>query len=403
MNPKLLRISFSFLFIVALLGVIMRLAPYLSIATIYSNILHAHSHVAFQGWVYLSFFYIITTTYISSQDLINGRYKLQFLLTSLAITGILVSFIYQSYGFYSILFSTLFQLLSYWFVARFFIDIKKNTSVNQQAISVKFIKTGLIFYLISTLGPWAIAIISAKGLAGSEAYQSAIYFFLHFQYNGYFTFGALALFTRLIEKSGISSDNKKISIFFYLFTASIIPAYFLSLIGMSFRNIILPIAYIASVIQLIALIFFILATVKSLKTIFKQNTLLNNTLVIIFIASFFLKTSLQSASVLAILETTAFTNRYIIMAFIHLTLIGFITFSLLAYFKQLQIIKKSIIFTVGLWFTIVGFIVSELFLCLSGLGFHIIISSTLILIFSILMLFGIGLILTTVLKNSRIY
>lgn len=399
MNPKLLRISFSFLFIVALLGVIMRLTTYLSISSIYTNILHAHSHVAFQGWVYLSFFYIITINYISSQDLINGRYKLQFLLTTLAITGVLVSFIYQGYGFYSILFSTLFQLLSYWFVARFFIDIKKNTSVNQQSISVKFIKTGLILYLISTLGPWAIAIISAKGLSGSEAYQSAIYFFLHFQYNGYFTFGALALLTHFIEKSGISTDNKKNSIFFYLFTASIIPAYFLSLIGMSFRNIILPIAYITSVIQLIALIFFILATFSSLKAIFKQNTILNNTLVCIYITAFLLKTLLQSTSVLDILETIAFTNRYIIMAFIHLTLIGFITFSLLAHFKQKQIIKTSTISTVGLWLTIVGFSFSELFLCLSGLGLQFIISSSMILIFSVLMLIGIGLILTTVLKN----
>jgi len=374
----------------------MRLVSYLSISSIYTNILHAHSHVAFQGWVYLSFFYIITTTFISSQDIIKNRYKLQFLLTALVITGILISFIYQSYGFYSILFSTLFQLMSYWFVARFFIDIKKNATVNQQSISVKFIKTGLIFYLISTLGPWAIAIISAKGLAGSEAYQSAIYFFLHFQFNGYFAFGALSLLIHFIEKMGVTTNTKNFTIFFYLFALSIIPAYFLSLIGMSFRSVILPIAYIASFIQLIALFFFVLAAFKQVKTIYKQNTLLNNSLVIIFIISFLFKSMLQSFSVLDVLETIAFTNRYIIMAFIHLTLIGFISFSLLAHFKQLQIIKQSAISSTGLWLIIVGFIGSEFFLCINGLGFQFMISSTLILIFSILMLLGIGLVFTKI-------
>lgn len=384
---------------VALLGVVMRIFPILSVPFTYSNLLHAHSHVAFQGWVYLSFFYIITTTFISRQDIIKNGYKLQFLLTTTVIVGILISFIYQGYGFFSILFSTLFQLMSYWFVARFFIDVKKNTLLNQHSLPVKYIKTGLMLYVLSTLAPWAIGIISAKGLAGSELYHSTIYFFLHFQFNGYFTFAALGILIYHLDNHGKITHTKHFNIFFYLLTASVVPAYFLMLLGMTFRNNILIYASIASIMQLIALVYFAIAILPNIKPFFKQNTRLTKTLILIFVFSFFVKTLLQSISVLTIFQNIAFGNRYIIMSFIHLTLIGFITFSLLVFFKLTNIFKNTTAIKYSLWLIIVGFVFSELFITLHGFGYQTKFSSYLILIFSILMLIGIASILTSLLKK----
>ena len=59
--------------------------------------------------------------------------------------------------------------------------------------------------VISTMGPWAIAVISAKGLAGSEYFNAAIYFFLHFQYNGWFAFAIIGLFFWLL---GAEAQNQ---------------------------------------------------------------------------------------------------------------------------------------------------------------------------------------------------
>lgn len=399
MNPKLIRISFFFFFVVAFLGVVMRLAPFLSIPISYDHLLHAHSHIAFQGWVYLSFFFLIVTNYINPTEIANRKYTLQFILTALVLIGVLVSFLIQGYGLFSILFSSLFQFLSYWFIVRFFIDVRKNITLNPLSLSLKFIKTGLVFYIISSMAPWLIGTISAKGLAGSELYHSAIYLFLHFQFNGFFTFAALGLFIHQLEKEELLIKNNNLRVFFHLLTLSIVPAYFLSLLGMSFRSTILSIAYFSSIVQLAAVIYFILGISPFVKKVFKNNTPLTHFLGFIFISSFILKTLLQSFSILDTLEQIAFTNRNIIMAFIHLTLIGFIAFSLLFLFKSMNILKPTFICNSGLFLIIMGFITSEIFLVVNGLGIAIQNPTLLLLTFSALILLGVGLILVSLFKK----
>ena len=55
----------------------------------------------------------------------------------------MVTFIFQGYALYSILFSSLFQLLNYWFTYRFFKDVKKSEKAINHKFSLQFIKVGM--------------------------------------------------------------------------------------------------------------------------------------------------------------------------------------------------------------------------------------------------------------------
>ena len=223
------KISLAFFFIIALLGSIIRFAPFSDLIFNYKHIIHAHSHVAFQGWVYTALFLLITKLYLSEKLIKNGRYHIQFYLTVLTVMGLLISFAIQGYAFFSILLSSLFQALNYWFTYRFLRDVQKSEKAITHSFSLKFIKIGFWMMILSTIGPWVVGILSAKGLSGSEYYHAALYFFLHFQYNGWFMFAILGLFFYFLEKYNISFKQKEAHSFYIFITVSVIPSYSLSL------------------------------------------------------------------------------------------------------------------------------------------------------------------------------
>lgn len=348
----------------------MRLAPFSDIFVNYEHLLHAHSHVAFQGWIYTALFLLTTKLYLTEELIFKGKYRLQFTLTLATVLGIMVAFIFQGYALFSILFSSLFQLLNYWFTYRFFKDVKKSEKAKQHQFSLQFIKVGMFMMVLSTLGPWAVGILSAKGFAGSEYFNAALYFFLHFQYNGWFTFAILGLFFWLLEHYKIKIKQKEARLSLTFFTASIIPAYALSIIGMSFRSYFIGIGYLAATLQLIALLYMTIALTpcfKSINHVFNKWSLI---LLKIVAVSFILKTILQFISVLPFLEELAFGNRFLIIDFIHLIMIGVLSFFILTSFFQLSFLKSdSPIIKLGIIALIIGFIGSELILL--GLGFSI--------------------------------
>ena len=86
------KISLIFLFLVALIGTIMRSAGFVDTPFEYTHLLHAHSHVAFQGWVYLIMMLFLTRNYLNEVQIEKGRYPLQFKLTVIVVIGVLISF-----------------------------------------------------------------------------------------------------------------------------------------------------------------------------------------------------------------------------------------------------------------------------------------------------------------------
>ncbi len=368
MNPGWSKTSLIFLFIVALIGTMLRSVAFLPLPLEYVNLVHAHSHVAFQGWVYTCMMLLLTQAYLTDEQVRKGRYALQFVLTVIVVAGILISFSIQGYAFYSILFSTLFQLLNYWFIFRFLRDVKKTDYHRKHDLSLRFVKTGLWFGLLSTLLPIGIGLLSARGQGGSETYRSLVYTFLHLQYNGWFLFVALGLFYRLLDRNNWVCDRKEVSRFYNLLALAVIPSISLSLLGMEFSRYLMPVAYVSSALLGGAIVFFIRGLPKQWYSALRQKNFWFRVYIAGFVLSFAVKMILQTLSVLPPFQSYASYNKFIIIAYLHLSLIGSISFLLLALLVELQWVLVTRLFKIGSLLFISGFAVTETLLVLAGLG-----------------------------------
>ena len=192
--PRLwIKISFTFLIITAILGAFLRFLIIQPIEGInYKYFLHGHSHVAFMGWIFNALFAIIYISFIKQNDRPIKSYSIMFWLFQISVVGMLLTFPVQGYAALSITFSTMHVLVSWWFAFKAWKDIS-DLPAHKFSAPRAFIKWSLLFMVLSSAGPFALGYIMAKGLSDTYFYQLAIYFYLHFQYNGWFTFAILPM------------------------------------------------------------------------------------------------------------------------------------------------------------------------------------------------------------------
>lgn len=362
------KISLAFLLAVGLIGTLLR-TPYVAVISLeYTNLVHAHSHTAFQGWIYTMMFLLLTNTFITQEQIRKGRYHLQFRLTALIVLGVLISFSLQGYGLYSIIFSTLFQILNYWFIYRFFKDTGPVKSGTANFFVLRFIKTGLLLGVLSTIMPFGIGFLSAKGEGGTELYHAFVYTFMHLQYNAWFLFVALGLFYKFLEKNSIIFNIIQANRFYWFFAVSIIPATALSLLGMSFSKYFVIPAYFSAILQGLGLFFFVLSLPRKITGLLKHKSSWLRLFLLVSFASFLLKNILQCLSVLPVFQPYAFNNKLIILAYLHLTLIGAISFLFFALMIERKWLIVNALTKTGSFFFLLGFATTELILTLGGFG-----------------------------------
>ena len=234
LQRRLLLFSVFDLLLLSVIGVTLRAYPIFPVPLFdYKNLLHAHSHFAFGGWVMPILLAIILKYFPEFTQRISYRH-LRNISVSILVSayGMLLSFPFQGYAPVSIAFSTL-SIFAGFYMA--FALWKAAGASNTP--SVLFLKTGLVFLVISAAGPFATGPLIAMGKAGTALYYNAVYFYLHFQYNGWFTFAILAVAYKMIEKKGPPVNGKLV---YRLFTAACIPAYFLSTLwSQPTRNVLL--------------------------------------------------------------------------------------------------------------------------------------------------------------------
>ncbi len=364
------KASLAFLFIVALIGTLLRSTFLITIPFEYQNLIHAHSHVAFQGWIYTLMMLLLTEFFLKKNQISKGRYPLQFKLTIVVIIGVLVSFSLQGYGLYSITVSTMFQFLNYWFVYSFLRDTKLVHEDSANPVSLLFVKTGLWLGLLSTLLPVGIGVLSAKGLSGTEIYNSFIYTFLHLQYNGWFLFVALGFFYKFLESNNVRYNRKNAFKFYLLFTVAVIPAIALSFMGLSFSNYVLLPAYIAAGLQWLGLLYFLKSFTGKLNTLLIQKSKWIRMYLLVFLISFYLKVALQCLSAFPGFKEFSFHNKSVIIAYLHLSLIGVISFLFLGMMIELKWLKINRLSIAGSVLLISGFLITESLLVLNGLALY---------------------------------
>jgi len=262
-TKKQIFIALIYFLIAAFLGIFLRLFPVTNVSATYKYIIHTHSHIALLGWVYIGLTTLIFHLFIDKK--ITKKYSILFWCTQITLLGMLFSFPITGYALFSIVFSTLFLFCSYWFFALF----KKHNTLQRESYSYKFINTSLLLMVISSIGPWAIGVIMNTLRSTSHWYKNAIYFYLHFQYNGWFIFCLLGLFIYLLEKNKIAISKNKLSSFYKLMILSCCLTLFLSFLWIKPSPFIYGLAIIGVVLQLVALLKFH-QIIKSTKTELKK-------------------------------------------------------------------------------------------------------------------------------------
>ncbi|WP_196887135.1 hypothetical protein [Aureivirga sp. CE67] len=330
------RIGLFYLFCIAVLGVILRLMFVAPVGISYKNILHTHSHIALLGWVYSGIIVLLYQLFIQKKYRNRKKFREIFIATQITIIGMFVTFPIQGYALFSIIFSTLFLLCSYWF-AYFF--IKKVSFKLKKSNSFKLAKTGLYYLILSSLGPWSLGIIMTKLGASSPLYKNAIYFYLHFQYNGWITVILLSFFLYYLEKSNIHLTRnvfKRFSVYLHL---SIFLTFFISVLWMKPSSFIYGIAVGGSILQVIAfgiLLKFILISWKYLRTdLTKFKTKLFFILGFIFLA----KLIMQLLGSFPNLANSMALDREIVIGYLHWNFLGIGTFGLLFFLYLFHSIK----------------------------------------------------------------
>ncbi|WP_242928834.1 hypothetical protein [Pontibacter vulgaris] len=360
---------FNFVLIGAL-GLMLRWTFVAPVAGVnYKFLLHAHSHVALLGWLYPALFIALLHAYLPADVQSKKTYTWQFWLSQGAVLGMLLSFPVQGYGAVSITFSTAHILLTYWFIYRFLKDAKAaKVSSGNYSLSFRFVKAALFFLALSSLGPWSMGPIMATGNSFTELYYNAIYFYLHFLYNGWLTFAVLGLLFWLLEKYKISFNAKYSLLFFRLMFWACLPAYLLSVLWIKPDAIVYFLggaAALTQVISLAILVFILWPICKQLLGLFGNWA---RAILILAATAFILKTLMQFATALPYMADLAYQLRNFIIGYLHLVLIGFVSFFILAFFVQQGWLSfKSTISRWGIGLFILGFFSSEVLLFLQGI------------------------------------
>src|SRR5699024_7994503 len=152
------------------------------------------------------------------------------LLVSLFVVSLFMfaAFIYQGYGVYSIIFSTLHIVLEYWAALFIFRELKNHP--NLPKTSRLFINGGLAALIISSIGPLSLGGIAANGWKEATIFDMAIYFYLHFQYNGWLYLILTGLFIFILNSTKIPFQENLLKISFWSYFIALFPGYYLSIL-----------------------------------------------------------------------------------------------------------------------------------------------------------------------------
>lgn len=353
--------------IVSCAGVLLRYKIAFSLPLIdQRNLLYGHSHFAFCGWVSLALFTGIVGVISENGSFNVVKYQRLFWLAYISSFGMLLTFPFMGYKAPSIAFSTLSIIFSYILLGVAWKDINRSNISN---IVRNWFKAGLFFYALSSLGAFHLAWLMATHSVTQEWYIGSVYFFLHFQYNGWFLFGILGLFFYWLEKNKIQGiDFLRRPIFLSLFI-SCFPGFILSALWMRLPQWLYWLGLTAALLQLVGILLFISFLSFSWKQIKESTGALSRWLWVFSSIALCIKFILQSLSVFPRLSYLAFGYRPIVIGYLHLVLLGFVTFFLLGYLiRQGYLLNLSYWPRRALFLFVGGVIINELLLMIQGLA-----------------------------------
>lgn len=356
-----IKVSLGYFLLAALLGVLLRTFVVTPMPINYRFIVHTHSHIALLGWVYIALTTLLYHLFMDKQ-VMDRRYCRIFWFTQICLIGMLLSFPFQGYALFSIIFSTLFLLASYWFSAFFLKHTPRSFKGTKSYICVKY---ALWFMIGSSIGPWALGAIMT--ILGPESiwYRLAIYFYLHFQYNGWMILALTGIFFYLLEQLQINISARTFRYFFLTTVLGIILSFFLSTLWTGPQLIYYILGGLGAVLQLIGfgiLINICLGNRMALKSALPrlQFNILKSVVFLLMV-----KMILQWLTAWPYFANLAASVLDFTIGYLHWTFLGVISIGLfffLEFFGLIKLSKMAITVYLG------GFLLTEGLICYRGMA-----------------------------------
>lgn len=347
---------------------------------LHKNWLHAHSHITFLGWIFLALIALINYLFRNEENFPHRKFITLIWLTVVANFGMLISFPIQGYGPVSIFFSAFHMVLGIYAFLLYNKVFKR-----QKSFGIQLLRSAFIFMIVSGLGPVALGPIITLGYRDTFWYEFAVYFYLHFQYNGWFS---LAIFGIVFLSLGTINVSR---IWLYIINISIVLTYLLSTLGIRPPMWVYYLGGFGALLQILPFIYLLILILKNHKLILPASRPFTNVLLLISLMAFETKLYLQFFSSIPSIADWALHSKNTVIAYLHFVLLGFVSAFLIAWWNKLVFNADNRSFRLGTYLYIAGLAAIEFTLLFYVIGIFgsYILPYRLLLVFSIVLTTGI--------------
>ncbi|MDO4224561.1 MAG: hypothetical protein Q4C75_01540 [Bergeyella zoohelcum] len=358
-----LRLSvFNFL-LVAVLGVLMRYKIAFSLPFVeQKNVQEAHSHFAFYGWI-TQIIYAFVLLYLK-RNLPNHNLSKYFTLMKtnlLASYLMLIAFLYSGYFWASILASAVALLVSFVFSFYLWKDLRSSKDLVRY-----WFLGGFFFAVISSFGVFALSYMKIFGNITQDWYLASTYYYLHFQYNGFFMLMAIGLLLDTFRRMGAEIDARQNQLIFWLSFLGCLVGYGLSVLWMKIPVWLFIIIVLATLSQTFAAFRLLGFVRRNFPKIAPQLLPVQKLLLGVSGFAFVVKILLQLGSNIPEISQFAFGFRNVVIAYLHLVLLMCLSvfFLFQFFYEKVFVVTKFVI--IGVKTLVLGILLNELLLGIMG-------------------------------------
>lgn len=360
-----LKIVLVNLCIVACVGVILRYKILFPLPVVdQKHLLHGHGHFAFSGWITQAIMALLVSFLVTQLKLSNYKKYTRLLYANLLTAyGMLIAFPIEGYGLFSIIFSTASVFVSYAFAFHYWRDLH---TLPSKSTASSWFKAAVLFNAISSLGTFALTAMMLTKVIHQNWYLAAEYFYLHFQYNGWFFFACMGLFTAFCSRHSVPEVSLKQV--YRLFAFAVVPAYFLSALWMNIPVWVYILVIIAAVAQVIGWIWFLKLIKQNWHQLKPKISTTAKYILTCSAVALSVKLLLQLGSTIPFLSDLAFGFRPVVIGYLHLVLLGVITLFLLGCMFSDNYFYADKMAVTGVGIFTAAVIMNELLLMIQGVA-----------------------------------
>lgn len=359
----LLKFSvFNFL-IVALLGVLMRYKIVFSLPLLnQKHVQEAHSHFAFYGWT-THVIYVLLLIYLEKNNpqITLKKYYHLILINLAASFAMLATFLYGGYFWGSIAASAVALLVSFVFAGFYYKDSRSISDPSKIWFS-----GGLAFAILSAAGVAGLAYTSGSKVVSQDLYLASQYYYLHFQYNGFFIFSCIGFLLYSMKEAGVAISARQNRLIFWLMCAGCLVGYGLSVLWLKMPAPVFALIVLATVAQTVGAVLLYRFVKNNWTPLVLKWSPMHRFVLIFAGFAFAAKIALQLGSNIPAISQFAFGFRNVVIAYLHLVLLMCIATFLLNQVLATNYFTVSKPLFTGLKIFLLGIFLNEFVLGLMG-------------------------------------